>query len=103
MNPAVVLVACRAAVEVGVEDVLGTELFAHVDHSHRFGDPLFQALTVERANVDPNAGVVPAARTVGSPGDFVDANLADLCKFIQNIRHLGDQPRRAAWCVLIGR
>jgi len=73
--------ASIAAAQVDVEDLIGTELVADIDHLSRFGDAVRERFTVQLADVDGNAGVVPASDRVRSPSDLVDYHLADLGNF----------------------
>ena len=50
VNPAGVSFANFAAVQVGVEDLIGTELVADIDHLSRFGDAVRERFTVQPAD-----------------------------------------------------
>jgi hypothetical protein len=52
VNPSIVNLASVAAAQVDVEDLIGTELVADIDHLSRFGDAVRERFTVQPADKD---------------------------------------------------
>ncbi len=52
VNPSIVNLASVAAAQVDVEDLIGTELVADIDHLSRFGDAVRERFTVQPADED---------------------------------------------------